>query len=106
MGSGNPGVARAPQNGKSAIISCGSVRPYCTNTRDRLPLARRILDRQHKDMLQIIMITDGRICKNAFGLDAFIVAEICKGEAHFTTPYTPGQYVLMNYMDEKTKTIH
>ena len=34
------------------------------------------------------------------------VAEICKGKAYFTTPYTLGQYVLMDYMDKKTKTIH
>jgi len=127
------------------------VGPYYTNTREGLRLSRRILDRQHKDMRQIIMITDGkpsaltqpdgRIYKNAFGLDPFIVAEtcaevaacrksgimintfmlardydlvsfvrrvadICKGKAYFTTPYTLGQYVLMDYMDKKTKTIH
>ena len=34
------------------------------------------------------------------------VADICKGKAYFTTPYTLGQYVLMDYMDKKTKTIH
>ena len=55
--------------------------------REGLRLARRILDRQRKDMRQIIMITDGkpsaltqpdgRIYKNAFGLDPFIVAETC-----------------------------
>ena len=84
---------------------------------------------------------DGRIYKNAFGLDPFIVsetiaevaacrksgimintfmlardydlvsfvrrvAEICKGKAYFTTPYTLGQYVLMDYLDKKTKTVH
>ena len=84
---------------------------------------------------------DGRIYKNAFGLDPFVVtetlaevaacrksnimintfmlardydlvsfvrrvADICKGKAYFTTPYTLGQYVLMDYMDKKTKTIH
>ena len=63
------------------------VGPYYTNTREGLRLARRILDRQRKDMRQIIMITDGkpsaltqpdgRIYKNAFGLDPFIVAETC-----------------------------
>jgi Ca-activated chloride channel family protein len=127
------------------------VGPYYTNTREGLRLARRILERQRKDMKQIIMITDGkpsaltqpdgRIYKNAFGLDPFIVAEtcaevaacrksgimintfmlardydlvsfvrrvadICKGKAYFTTPYTLGEYVLMDYMDKKTKTIH
>ncbi len=135
------------------LAELGRVRvgPYYTNTREGLRLSRRILDRQRKDMRQIVMITDGkpsaltqpdgRIYKNAFGLDPFIVAEtcaevaacrksgimintfmlardydlvsfvrrvaaICKGKAYFTTPYTLGQYVLMDYMDKKTKTIH
>jgi Ca-activated chloride channel homolog len=135
------------------LAELGRVRvgPYYTNTREGLRLARRILDRQRKDMRQIIMITDGkpsaltqpdgRIYKNAFGLDPFIVAEtcaevaacrksgimintfmlardydlvsfvrrvaeICKGKAYFTTPYTLGQYVLMDYMDKKTRTVH
>ncbi len=127
------------------------VGPYYTNTREGLRLARRILERQRKDMRQIVMVTDGkpsaltrsdgRIYKNAFGLDPYIVAEtfaevnacqkagimintfmlardhdlvafvrrvasICRGKAYFTTPYTLGQYVLMDYMDKKTKTIH
>jgi hypothetical protein len=30
------------------------------------------------------------------------VAAICRGKAYFTTPYTLGQYVLMDYMDRKT----
>jgi Ca-activated chloride channel homolog len=135
------------------LAELGRVRvgPYYTNTREGLRLARRILERQRKDMRQIIMITDGkpsaltqadgRIYKNAFGLDPFIVAETCaevaacrksgimintfmlardydlvsfvrrvaeisKGKAYFTTPYTLGQYVLMDYMNKKTKTIH
>jgi Ca-activated chloride channel homolog len=127
------------------------VGPYYTNTREGLRLARRILEREKKDMRQIVMITDGKpsaltrpdgqIYKNAFGLDPFIVSEtfaevnacqkagimintfmlardhdlvafvrrvaaICRGKAYFTTPYTLGQYVLMDYMDRKTKTIH
>ena len=127
------------------------VGPYYTNTREGLRLARRILERQKKDMRQIVMITDGKpsaltrpdgqIYKNAFGLDPFIVSEtfaevnacqkagimintfmlardhdlvafvrrvaaICRGKSYFTTPYTLGQYVLMDYMDRKTKTIH
>jgi Ca-activated chloride channel family protein len=61
------------------------VGPYYTNTRAGLRLARRILERQKKDMRQIVLITDGKpsaltrpdgqIYKNAFGLDPFIVAE-------------------------------
>ena len=127
------------------------VGPYYTNTREGLRLARRILERQQKDMRQIVMITDGkpsaltradgRIYRNAFGLDPYIVsetfaevaacrkagilintfmlardydlvsfvrkvAEICHGKAYFTTPRTLGRYVLMDYMDKKTRTIH
>jgi Ca-activated chloride channel family protein len=127
------------------------VGPYYTNTREGLRLARRILLKQQKDMRQIIMITDGkpsaltrpdgRIYRNAFGLDPFIVsetfaevaacrkagilintfmlardhdlvsfvrkvAEICHGKAYFTTPRTLGRYVLMDYMDKKTRTVH
>ena len=48
-------------------------------------MAQRILARQRKDMKQIVMITDGkpsaltlpdgRIYKNAFGLDPLVVSE-------------------------------
>jgi len=127
------------------------VGPYYTNTREGLRLAQRLLQRQRKDMKQIVMITDGkpsaltledgRIYKNAFGLDPLVVSqtleevskckragvmintfmlasdyglvqfvqkvtEMCKGKAYFTTPYTLGQYLLMDYMSRKTKTIH
>ncbi|CAN5814211.1 VWA domain-containing protein [soil metagenome] len=127
------------------------VGPYYTNTREGLRLARRLLERQQKDMRQIVMITDGkpsaltrpdgRIYRNAFGLDPFIVSEtfaevaacrkagimintfmlardpdllafvrkvaqICHGKAYFTTPRTLGRYVLMDYMDNKSRTIH
>jgi len=127
------------------------VGPYYTNTREGLRMAQRILQRQKKDMKQIVMITDGkpsaltledgRIYKNAFGLDPLVVSqtleevskckragvlintfmlasdyglvqfvqkvtEMCRGKAYFTTPYTLGQYLLMDYMSRKTKTIH
>jgi uncharacterized protein with von Willebrand factor type A (vWA) domain len=61
------------------------VGPHYTNTRDGLRLAQRILAKQNKDMKQIVMITDGkpsaltladgRIYKNAFGLDPLVIAE-------------------------------
>ncbi len=127
------------------------VGPYYTNTREGLRLAQRILSRQRKDMRQIVMITDGkpsaltledgRIYKNAFGLDPLVasetlhevvrcrrngilintfmlssdyglvsfvqkITEICRGKAYFTTPYTLGQYLLMDYMKKKVKHIH
>ncbi|MBI4458568.1 MAG: hypothetical protein HY648_00740 [Acidobacteria bacterium] len=134
--------------GQLARVTVG---PYYTNTREGLRLARRILERQRKDMRQIVMITarkptaltmeDGRIYKNAFGLDPLVVSqtleevakckragilintfmlasdyglvkfvqkvtEMCRGKAYFTTPYTLGQYLLMDYMNRKTRTIH
>src|ERR1700704_2012097 len=134
--------------GELARVQVG---PYYTNTREGLRMAQRILLRQKKDMRQIIMITDGkpsaltledgRIYKNAFGLDPFVVGqtleevnkckragimintfmlasdyslvhfvqkitEMCRGKAYFTTPYSLGQYLLMDYMSRKTKQIH
>jgi Ca-activated chloride channel family protein len=60
------------------------VGPYYTNTREGLRLAQRILQRERKDMKQIVMITDGkpsaltetdgRIYRNPFGLDPRVVA--------------------------------
>src|SRR6476661_1096078 len=127
------------------------VGPCYANTRDGLILAQRVLQRQRKDMKQIVMITDGkpsaltledgRIYKNAFGLDPLVVsqtldevakcrkagilintfmlasdyslvnfvqkvAQLCRGKAYFTTPYTLGQYLLMDFMSRKTKHIH
>jgi Ca-activated chloride channel family protein len=127
------------------------VGPFYTNTREGLRMAQRILLRQRKDMRQIIMITDGkpsaltledgRIYKNAFGLDPFVVSEtleevnkckranimintfmlasdyslvnfvqkitqMCRGKAYFTTPQNLGQYLLMDFMQRKTRHIH
>ena len=127
------------------------VGPFYTNTRDGLILAQRLLAQEKKDMKQIVMITDGkpsaltledgRIYKNAFGLDPLVISQtleevarckkrgilintfmlasdyglvqfvqkvtqMCSGKAYFTTPYTLGNYLLMDYMNRKTRTIH
>ena len=127
------------------------VGPWYTNTREGLRVAQRILARQRKDMKQIVMITDGkpsaltlsdgRIYKNAYGLDPLVVSEtleevarckrsnvmintfmlandyglvqfvhkvsqMCRGKAYFTTPHTLGEYLLMDYMQRKSRTIH
>ena len=127
------------------------VGPYYTNTREGLRLAQRILQRQRKDMKQIIMITDGkpsaltlddgRIYRNAYGLDPLVISrtleevsrckrrgilvntfmlasdydlvnfvqkvtELCRGKAYFTTPNLLGRYLLMDYMNRKTRTVH
>ncbi|MGO8733533.1 MAG: vWA domain-containing protein [Terriglobia bacterium] len=34
------------------------------------------------------------------------VTEICRGKAYFTTPYTLGQYLLMDYLQKKVTHIH
>ena len=127
------------------------VGPYYTNTRDGLILAQKLLGQERKDMKQIVMITDGkpsaltlddgRIYKNAFGLDPLVISrtleevnrckkqgilintfmlaqdyhliqfvqqvtQMCRGKAYFTSPDTLGKYLLMDYMNRKTKTIH
>lgn len=127
------------------------VGPWYTNTREGLCVAQRVLARQRKDMKQIVMITDGkpsaltlpdgRIYKNAYGLDPLVVSEtleevarckrsnimintfmlasdfglvqfvhkvsaMCRGKAYFTTPDTLGEYLLMDYMQHKSRTIH
>jgi Ca-activated chloride channel family protein len=43
-----------------------------------------------------------------YGLVQFIqqVTQLCRGKAYFTTPYTLGQYLLMDYMNRKTRTVH
>ena len=42
------------------------------------------------------------------GLVQFVhkVSETCRGKAYFTTPDTLGEYLLMDYMQNKSKTIH
>ena len=127
------------------------VGPHYTNTREGLRMAQRILARQTKDMKQIVMITDGkpsaltlpdgRIYKNAFGLDPLVISEtleevsrckragimintfmlaqdfslvqfvqkvsaMCRGKAYFTTPQTLGNYLLMDFMSRRMKTIN
>ena len=43
-----------------------------------------------------------------YELVAFVkkVCEMSRGKAYFTTPYTLGQFILMDYMNKKTRTVH
>jgi Ca-activated chloride channel homolog len=34
------------------------------------------------------------------------VTQLCKGKAYFTTPMTLGEYLLLDYMNRKTRTVH
>ncbi len=134
-----------------AKLAQTQVGPFHTNTAGGLRLAQQLLKRENKDMKQIIMITDGkpsaltlpdgRIYKNAWGLDPFVLGETIKevaqcrragiqintfmlardpdliafvrkvtemthGKAYFTTPYNVGQYVLMDYVNKRVKTVN
>ncbi|GAA3997347.1 VWA domain-containing protein [Deinococcus rubellus] len=132
-------------------LAQAQIGPYHTNTAGGLRLAQQLLKRENKDMKQIVMITDGkpsaltlpdgRIYKNAYGLDPYVlgatlrevancrrsgiqvntfmlardpdlvsfvrrVSEMTRGKAYFTTPQNIGQYVLMDYMSNKTKVVN
>ena len=54
-----------------------------------------------------IMINTFMLARD-YDLVSFVrrVATICRGKAYFTTPYTLGEYVLMDYMNNKTRTVH
>jgi len=43
-----------------------------------------------------------------YSLVSFVqkVTEVCRGKAYFTTPFNLGRYLLMDYMNRKTRTIH
>jgi Ca-activated chloride channel family protein len=43
-----------------------------------------------------------------YHLIAFVqqVTEMCRGKAYFTTPQTLGQYLLMDFLDRKNRTVH
>jgi uncharacterized protein with von Willebrand factor type A (vWA) domain len=86
-------------------------------------------------------LPDGRIYKNAFGLDPLVLSEtleevarcrrsgilintfmlasdpglvqfvqrvsaMCRGKAYFTTPQTLGNYLMMDFLNRKMKTVH
>ncbi len=88
-----------------------------------------------------LTLADGRIYKNAFGLDPLVIEETleevstmqacgnhdqhlharqrlypdavrpegerdCRGKAYFTTPETLGNYLLMDFMSRRMKTVH
>ncbi|WP_019009044.1 vWA domain-containing protein [Deinococcus aquatilis] len=132
-------------------LAQAQIGPYHTNTAGGLRLAQQLLKRENKDMKQIVMITDGkpsaltlpdgRIYKNAYGLDPYVlgatlrevancrrsgiqvntfmlardpdlvgfvrrVSEMTRGKAYFTTPQNIGQYVLMDFVTNKTKMVN
>jgi Ca-activated chloride channel homolog len=67
----------------------------------------RTLEEVNRCKKQGILINTFMLASD-FGLVNFVqkVTEICKGKAYFTTPFNLGQYLLMDYMNRKTRTIH
>ncbi|SPF42519.1 von Willebrand factor, type A [Candidatus Sulfopaludibacter sp. SbA4] len=67
----------------------------------------RTLEEVNRCKKQGILINTFMLASD-YGLVNFVqkVTEICRGKAYFTTPYTLGQYLLMDYMNRKTRTIH
>ena len=67
----------------------------------------RTLEEVNRCKKQGILINTFMLASD-YGLINFVqkVTEICRGKAYFTTPYTLGQYLLMDYMNRKTRTIH
>jgi len=67
----------------------------------------RTLEEVHRCKKQGILINTFMLASD-YGLINFVqkVTEICRGKAYFTTPYNLGQYLLMDYMNRKTRTIH
>ena len=67
----------------------------------------KTLEEVHRCKKQGILINTFMLATD-YGLVNFVqkVTEICRGKAYFTTPYTLGQYLLMDYMNRKTRTIH
>ena len=67
----------------------------------------RTLEEVSRCKRQGIMINTFMLASD-YGLIQFIqkVTQICRGKAYFTTPYNLGQYLLMDYMNRKTRTIH
>ena len=89
----------------------------CADARRRAHLSQRVRpgsagdqqDARRSEPLQAqgILINTFMLASD-YGLVNFIqkVTELCRGKAYFTTPYTLGQYLLMDYMNRKTRTIH
>ncbi len=67
----------------------------------------RTLEEVNRCKRQGILINTFMLASD-YGLVQFIqkVTALCRGKAYFTTPYNLGQYLLMDYMNRKTRTVH
>jgi Ca-activated chloride channel family protein len=94
-------------DGKPSVITLDDGRAY-RNAYGLDPFViSKTLEEVNRCKRQGIMINTFMLADD-YGLISFIqkVTEICKGKAYFTTPYNLGQYLLMDYMNRKSRTIH
>ena len=94
-------------DGKPSVITLDDGRAY-RNAFGLDPLViSKTLEEVNRCKRQGILINTFMLASD-YGLVQFVqkVTELCRGKAYFTTPYNLGQYLLMDYMNRKSKTIH
>src|ERR1700678_2121062 len=94
-------------DGKPSALTLDDGRTY-RNAFGLDPLViSRTLEEVNRCKKQGIIINTFMLASD-YGLINFIqkVTELCRGKAYFTTPQTLGQYLLMDYMNRKTRTVH
>jgi len=94
-------------DGKPSAITLEDGRVY-RNAFGLDPLViSRTLEEVNRCRKQGIIINTFMLASD-YGLVNFVqkITELCHGKAYFTTPQTLGQYLLMDYMNRKTRTVH
>jgi Ca-activated chloride channel homolog len=94
-------------DGKPSALTLDDGRTY-RNAFGLDPLViSRTLEEVNRCKKQGIIINTFMLASD-YGLVNFVqkVTELCRGKAYFTTPHTLGQYLLMDYMNRKTRTVH
>jgi Ca-activated chloride channel homolog len=94
-------------DGKPSALTLDDGRTY-RNAFGLDPLViSRTLEEVNRCKKQGIIINTFMLASD-YGLVNFVqkVTELCRGKAYFTTPQTLGQYLLMDYMNRKTRTVH
>jgi Ca-activated chloride channel family protein len=94
-------------DGKPSALTLDDGRTY-RNAFGLDPLViSRTLEEVNRCKKQGIIINTFMLASD-YGLVQFVqkITELCRGKAYFTTPHTLGQYLLMDYMNRKTRTVH
>ena len=94
-------------DGKPSVITLDDGRVY-RNAFGLDPLViSKTLEEVNRCKRQGILINTFMLASD-YSLVQFVqkVTELCRGKAYFATPHNLGQYLLMDYMNRKSKTIH